>query len=64
MLIVKEKDGERVVAAQGDLAAMQKQFDELKSDTDFDTIEIIDRVGRVWAKQEASKPVAKKSAKN
>lgn len=63
MLIVKQKDGQRVVAAEGTKEEMEEKFEELKGDTDFDSIDLIDRTGRLYKRQEVVKQAAKKSAK-
>jgi len=64
MLIVKVKDGNRVIAAEGDAEELAEKFESLKNDTDFDTIEIIDRTGRLYKQEQANiKPAkAKKKA--
>lgn len=62
MLIVKNKDGNRLLAAEGDPKEMAEQFEILKKDTDFDTIELCDRRGRLF-KQELAPAKPKKKAK-
>ena len=62
MLIVKNKDGSRILAAEGSPEEMEKQFETLRRDTDFDTIELCDRRGRLF-KQELAPAKPKKKAK-
>ena len=62
MLIVKVKNGERVIAFESNDEDMVKKFDELKKDSDFDTIELTDRRGRLY-QQASAKPAKKKAAK-
>jgi len=62
MLIVKNKDGNRILAAEGSPEDMEKQFETLRRDTDFDTIELCDRRGRLF-KQELAPAKPKKKAK-
>lgn len=63
MLLVKTKGEDRQVVASGDLEEMQEQFDKASSDNDFDTIEIIDRTGRLYRREHREKPAVKKAAK-
>jgi len=62
MLIVKNKDGNRILAAEGSPEEMEEQFETLRRDTDFDTIELCDRRGRLF-KQELAPAKPKKKAK-
>jgi|11BtaG_2_1085332.scaffolds.fasta_scaffold14493_2 hypothetical protein len=62
MLIVKNKNGNRILAAEGSPEDMEKQFETLRRDTDFDTIELCDRRGRLF-KQELAPAKPKKKAK-
>lgn len=62
MLIVKNKDGSRILAAEGSPEEMEEQFETLRRDTDFDTIELCDRRGRMF-KQELAPAKPKKKAK-
>ena len=62
MLIVKNKDGNRILAAEGSPEEMEKQFETLRRDTDFDTIELCDRRGRLF-RQELAPAKPKKKAK-
>ena len=62
MLIVKNKDGSRILAAEGSPEEMEKQFEPLRRDTDFDTIELCDRRGRLF-RQELAPAKPKKKAK-
>ena len=62
MLIVKNKDGNRILAAEGSPEDMEKKFETLRRDTDFDTIELCDRRGRLF-KQELAPAKPKKKAK-
>ena len=62
MLIVKNKDGNRILAAEGSPEEMEEQFEILRRDTDFDTIELCDRRGRLF-KQELAPAKPKKKAK-
>ena len=61
MLIVKNKNGNRILAAEGSPEDMEKQFETLRRDTDFDTIELCDRRGRLF-KQELAPAKPKKKA--
>jgi len=62
MLIVKNKNGNRILAAEGSPEDMEKQFETLRRDTDFDTIQLCDRRGRLF-KQEQAPAKPKKKAK-
>ena len=62
MLIVKNKDGSRILAAEGSPEEMEEQFETLRRDTDFDTIELCDRRGRLF-RQELAPAKPKKKAK-
>lgn len=62
MLIVKNKNGNRILAAEGSPEDMEKQFETLRRDTDFDTIELCDRRGRLF-RQELAPAKPKKQAK-
>lgn len=62
MLIVKNKDGNRILAAEGSPEEMEEQFETLRRDTDFDTIELCDRRGRLF-RQELAPAKPKKKAK-
>jgi len=62
MLIVKNKNGNRILAAEGSPEDMEKQFETLRRDTDFDTIELCDRRGRLF-RQELAPAKPKKKAK-
>ena len=62
MLIVKNVDGSRILAAEGSPEEMEEQFEILRRDTDFDTIELCDRRGRLF-KQELAPAKPKKKAK-
>ena len=62
MLIVKNKDGNRILAAEGSPEEMEEQFETLRRDTDYDTIELCDRRGRLF-KQELAPAKPKKKAK-
>ena len=58
MLIVKTKGKNRFIAAEVSAEEMYEKFEELKKDSDFDTIELIDRTGRLYKQEQASvKPV-------
>ena len=62
MLIVKNKNGNRILAAEGSPEDMEKQFETLRRYTDFDTIQLCDRRGRLF-KQEQAPAKPKKKAK-
>lgn len=62
MLIVKNKNGNRILAAEGIPEEMEEQFETLRRDTDFDTIELCDRRGRLF-RQELAPAKPKKQAK-
>jgi len=63
MLIVKNKDGNRILAAEGSPEEMEKQFETLRRDTDFDTIELCDRRGRLFRQELAPAKPKKKAEK-
>ena len=54
MLIVKTKGKNRFIAADVNAEEMLEKFEELKKDSDFDTIEIIDRTGRLYKQEQAA----------
>jgi len=54
MLIVKTKGKNRFIAADVNAEEMLEKFEELKKDSDFDTIEIIDRTGRLYKQEQAT----------
>lgn len=62
MLIVKNRNGNRILAAEGTPKDMEEQFENLRRDTDFDTIELCDRRGRLF-RQELAPAKPKKQAK-
>ena len=59
MLIVKTKGKNRFIAAEVNAEEMFEKFEELKKDSDFETIEIIDRTGRLYKQEQAPVKPAK-----